>query len=548
MKPTFSTEQAVSEISNYILGLELVPSDNPISRDKFNAAIEQVRATLNSVVVRNPNTKDYFITHYGTCRSCDLPNRLYLLSFIGRDDSWDKLECLSCMVYALRWDLGERNLENYRLSFRWSGFANDLMKKFLEPLLPETQGERDKCDMCEIIMLTEDDERTYHKWAKTPAMAKGKEVSVHYNCTFVCDPAYGCGTRYACDVRNPNGIDSTGHYAQHYSNRVICELCLDTLIDNDEARSCDNCGNYHNTDNMYWFDHDQYCSTCYRGMWRNCEDCDSEYQPYRGNHECHRGIHHYGHKPKPIFHGTSPYHFGIELEVEQIDCDYSIDNGITIVESGLGTRAYMKEDGSLENGFEIVTHPHSLEEFQSKVDWKFLADLRYEGFRSWDTSSCGLHVHISRKAFKDENHLVRFTKLIYDNKNAVRSIAGRSSDYARFNDEKKLIGKIKGGIDADGHCSAVNVENEHTVEVRVFRGSLNKTRILSAIEFCHAAVEHTRNMKVTPKDRPFAWTKFMSFVVNESVRNPNKYNNLNEIMESVANTPFRANNSSQESN
>jgi hypothetical protein len=196
----------------------------------------------------------------------------------------------------------------------------------------------------------------------------------------------------------------------------------------------------------------------------------------------------------------------------------------------------MKEDGSLDNGFEIVTHPHSLDEFQKSVDWGFLSSLKSEGFRSWDTSSCGLHVHISRKAFADDSHLVRFMKLIYDNKGAVRNLAGRSSDYAKFNDSYNsggmgLYRKVKEGLVGDGHFSAVNTDNCDTVEVRVFRGSLRKERVLSAVEFCHAAVEHTRNMKITPKERPLSWTKFLAFMVKESVRYPN----LTLIMESTLN-------------
>ncbi|NBS77729.1 MAG: hypothetical protein EBT28_10095 [Betaproteobacteria bacterium] len=119
---------------------------------------------------------------------------------------------------------------------------------------------------------------------------------------------------------------------------------------------------------------------------------------------------------------------------------------------------------------------------------------------------------------------MRFQKLIYDNGKQVRAIAGRSSSFARFNDKGALVPKVKFGHTADRY-EAINSQNDHTLEVRVFRGSLKPARILSAIEFIHSAIEYTRDMKIDPKGNQLSWVRFMGYVLD----NKDKYENFAQI-------------------
>jgi hypothetical protein len=224
-----------------------------------------------------------------------------------------------------------------------------------------------------------------------------------------------------------------------------------------------------------------------------------------------------------------------------------------LVQNTLGGHAYMKEDGSLDDGFEIVTHPHTLEKYHTDFNWGVLDKLKRDGYRSWNTTTCGIHVHVSRTAFGNgdpwrlnvpnsmrsqmilqrQSHELRFMKLIYDNQRQVERISGRSSDrYASFNDKGQLLRKIKNGYQSNGRFSAINTENDDTIEIRVFRGSLRKERVLSAIEFVHASVEYTRDIKVTTKNHALSWLKFTGYVAT----NAELYPNLVTIMgESFAN-------------
>jgi hypothetical protein len=239
-------------------------------------------------------------------------------------------------------------------------------------------------------------------------------------------------------------------------------------------------------------------------------------------------IYDYSYKPeRPKFFGEAEYHFGLEIEVEDTD-GYGVEDGAELVLQTLGDRVYIKHDGSLDNGFEIVTEPHSLDQLEN-LNWDFLRTLRSRGYRSWDTETCGIHVHVSRTAFRNagkhsEAHELRFQKLIYDNASQVRTIAGRTSSYAQFADKGHLVAKVKEGHSADRY-EAINSHNLHTLEVRVFRGSLKKTRILSAVEFIHSAVEYTRFMKIDPKAKQLSWYRFMGYVLD----NQDKYANFTQI-------------------
>jgi len=333
---------------------------------------------------------------------------------------------------------------------------------------------------------------------------------------------------------------------------TYCKQCFDIWYednDGDEyARSCEGCGSYDHQDNMYYSNwlNDWLCETCDESRDYECNDCGRMgTHSYLNDHECDYGeesdsdspyIHNYSYKPRPTFFGDTKYHFGIELEVEASrNGNYSL--GAEMCYRRLSDRGYLKYDGSLSNGFEIVSHPHSLQEIQENFPWEMVELLKADGFRSWNTTSCGLHVHVSRTAFtaatynQRETHQIKFMKLIYDNQRQVQRLAGRKSNYATFDDKGKVVKKVKMGNQSSGRYSAVNIDNDTTIEVRVFRGSLRKERVLSAVEFVHAAVEYTRNLKIVTSDKPLSWAKFVGYVSQQYKTYPNLFLIMNELFD-----------------
>jgi hypothetical protein len=250
-----------------------------------------------------------------------------------------------------------------------------------------------------------------------------------------------------------------------------------------------------------------------------CSNCDTE--DYLDGD---RIVHDYGYRPDPIFYSSSPderLYFGIEIEVEAKDGNYEVRKNAAQRAYALENEqlAYLKNDGSLNCGFEIVTHPMSHNYYMNEADelWDTLEDLRTKyDMKSWATRTCGLHIHISRTGFNGGAHMHRFLNLVYSNQAFYELLAGRSSSqWSKFDDvdtavptgrlnsqgftEWKTVRSYKNKIDSGRNTdrySAVNTQNRATLEMRIFKGTINSGKVKSQINLAHASVEYTRTLTV----------------------------------------------------
>ena len=367
-------------------------------------------------------------------------------------------------------------------------------------------------------------------------------VPMHTRCTVRCE---SCDVHYyswhlSCGYTSSSGSRVS---MQMVNGRALCRFCTEEWESNNpDYAHCENDCIVSSENDLIWSDIREcsLCRPCY-DVEVECNDCGYNYYEDDG-HSCDYDdgdssypsseyVHSYSYKPNPNFFGNSNYYLGIELEVEDKNDNYA--EGAEIAFNAMNPsrnkkfRGYLKSDGSLTRGFEIVSHPHTLKEFQDNFPWEMLTKLKQLQFRSWNTTTCGLHVHVSRTAFDDDNHQLRFIKLIYDNERQVSRIAGRTSNYASFSDKGRLIPKVKYKNQSNGRYSAVNVENDATLEVRVFRGSLHIPRVLSAIEFVDSVVQYTKGLKITPKDKPLSWVRYVGFISANSDKYPNLFDIVN---------------------
>ena len=214
------------------------------------------------------------------------------------------------------------------------------------------------------------------------------------------------------------------------------------------------------------------------------------------------------------------FHLGIELEVQ------SRRRRSSDVEQVLGDLGddyiLCKEDASLDDelGFEIVTAPRPLAtHLQALRAW----EPPY-GLRAWDPGCCGMHVHIDSRAFTPAT-LARL--LAFYNKRAntdlISQVAGRHPEtssqcrsYANYDSADgsfTALRRAKRQTDANRYVMvntttlsyqeaerlqvanrlSHNTRGFSTVEIRVFRASLRKARLLAQIEFAHAVLVFCRH-------------------------------------------------------
>lgn len=171
--------------------------------------------------------------------------------------------------------------------------------------------------------------------------------------------------------------------------------------------------------------------------------------------------------------------FGIELEVQLHNINRT--NAVAKVYEAIG-EDYMilKEDGSIGGngqGFEIVTVPGTLQFHREKLEKFFETSRDY--LRSWNTESCGIHVHLSKSSLtpSQQDLFVHFFDKM-ENISFVQTVAGRRiAKWAKV-DPSKPISKRN-----TQKYRACNIGKAHTLEVRIFRGSCHPRGFFKALEF-----------------------------------------------------------------
>jgi hypothetical protein len=230
---------------------------------------------------------------------------------------------------------------------------------------------------------------------------------------------------------------------------------------------------------------------------------------YHYDEEFNGIINSYSYKPKPEFNfikgeDKNSLFFGIELEIENEENKISNKRAAQKIDEILSDDiVYLKSDGSLCNGFEIVTHPMSFS-FIKSIPEKFSLMLEYlknNGFRSYNSTTCGMHIHISKENFTTWQ-LFRFMSFFNDNKEFIVKLSQRDESklkkWASLSDENKdeLVYKTisaKKCKDNFSRYSAINLCNDKTIEIRIFRGTLAQGSFFKNIEFCQALFEYTRD-------------------------------------------------------
>lgn len=285
-------------------------------------------------------------------------------------------------------------------------------------------------------------------------------------------------------------------------------------------------------------DNNPYCRECY----------GNDENPFNNSEDEGRYILPWGEKPNPKFHHSNgsvsnhprkfeynakqinfPY-MGVEIEGEAPD-NANLQMWSQMLHNKTNGLFYAKQDCTISHGFEMVAHPMELEYMTNHTEGfqELLTTMRQKGWRAWDASNCGLHIHFEKKSFINAKHEMKFLYFIYRNKSNMIKFAGRNSTYARYNYEAflstdsydwgsvkpNLIDIVK-GVRKDGgfvpHAYernlAVNRNNPNTHELRLFKPSLRFHTILAYYQFAHCLWAFTRDVELTKILKENAITDF----------------------------------------
>jgi hypothetical protein len=186
---------------------------------------------------------------------------------------------------------------------------------------------------------------------------------------------------------------------------------------------------------------------------------------------------------------------GFELETESDD--YQSD-GIyanrllqLLEKSGVAQYYFIKGDGSLDSGFELVSHPFLLKRGLEKLQFKKIFDwLKRNKFDCESSGNCGFHIHLNKSFFNKED-LLKMEAFFSLNQDYIFKLSGRSDKYnsfCQYNDfdlENYLHSDSSGGCEDDGErYHALNFSTgRQTIEIRAFGGTLDYKKFLAFLEF-----------------------------------------------------------------
>lgn len=308
----------------------------------------------------------------------------------------------------------------------------------------------------------------------------------------------------------------------------ICEDCVDRY-----TTVCDRCEEIVWNDDVHTDESTCLCHHCFENYYTRCEECDCivhnddayEYDDCYYCYDCYQNIrknasiHEYGYKPEPIFYGDSNRYFGIELEIDGAGKDDDYANELLEIANEDDDHIYIKTDGSLDDGMEIVTHPMSLEYHKDFCWEKIMHHAVFLGYRSHQTSTCGLHIHVNRDSFasyRDEQDEVisRILYFVEHHWNEMLKFSRRTeynmnrwaARYGYENSPKAIMDKAKKNY---GRYVAVNLCNYHTIEFRLFRGTLKYNTLIAALELVNKICE----LAVLMDDEEIAkisWSEFVA--------------------------------------
>lgn len=381
------------------------------------------------------------------------------------------------------------------------------------------------------------------------ALKRSDEIALRDTGESICTDCFEEGDYFCCS--NCGEYFSSAELNATGNEDIVCDDCLDrsytecdychSYYPNDDMRyadgsdenvcddcwdnygECSGCGEWFRCDDMYVMEDDWYCRSCY-------EDREEEAPEPMTEHEILETkdiqkvmpptnvLGYHSNTPRCFFRDESSEppiskYFGIELEIDVPPSKQDEQHRASVVDAvltALNTDENRQNwnhwtamnDGSTSGyGFELISQPMTIKYMEQAKIIERLCDAlqiaKDEGYRSHDTSTCGLHFHVSKNALSEEcivNAMMlvdKFWDVVFkmSRRNESNIHWGKKmncfcypeSDFNMLHNQ--MIGNIKNPHFAEDRYRAINLANDHTIELRVCKGTMKKNTIMASLYF-----------------------------------------------------------------
>ena len=279
------------------------------------------------------------------------------------------------------------------------------------------------------------------------------------------------------------------------------------------------------------------CTTCYSEAFGRCEECGAIF--YKNNllvvedkivcGRCYdvlyRIIKVYNYVPEEFKFNKLAWdnllYIGFELEVEhENNNEEEMARKVKkfLESKNVDAYFYIKHDGSLRHGFEIVSQPLTLQFIHKKIPLKeILEELKRMKFTSYKSGRCGLHFHLNKNFFSSLE-IEKLRMFFATNKKELSILSKRKGyyDYCQFEDYQ--IHNFLYGTENGSKYLAIrtHVNNKNTLEIRIFRGTLAHDRFLACLQFVDAISHYVKEVSVMSLRNDKSWGDFLKWVKKTS--------------------------------
>ena len=199
---------------------------------------------------------------------------------------------------------------------------------------------------------------------------------------------------------------------------------------------------------------------------------------------------------------------GFELEIHNNGSNPTSDAALWVSEQLNADEPYVvfEDDCTISPGMEMISRPASCAEHMRRFDklTECCAELVHRGFNSHNSNMCGLHIHLNKKYFgnsasKIELAEAKFLYIFLKNwENMVRFSRRSRFNWCRktYKGEGTTYKDLVKGSAARGHGTAINLQNRNTIEIRLWRGTLNPETLKATFKFTWRLAELVKTKNI----------------------------------------------------